>query len=257
MLVQGKGFGLKAETTDPAREQRGGRGHGRDGPSTAPTWPRRRRQRPGDHRRRRPGSLPGQPGPGLPAGGDRPGTPLAEPMHPDEPGRRRKQHGKNRNIKYNRGSLYMVVEQLRNAGFITQQQTVRTPAPRARHLQDHRPRPRRAVRLDARTGRPTARGVPVLRGRLLAAGRALPNGGGPAARPAPGDVDRAGRGSPQGLRKAYQDGVRWVFLVEEEYRLGCWTPNAASSPTSSRHSRTRPTSGFGTTRQPSCQKGQA
>jgi DNA-binding PadR family transcriptional regulator len=46
-------------------------------------------------------------------------------MHPYELGRRRKQHGKDRNVKYNRGSLYMVVEQLRTAGFITQQQTVR------------------------------------------------------------------------------------------------------------------------------------
>ena len=36
-----------------------------------------------------------------------------------------REHGKDRNIKYNRGSLYMVVEQLRKAGFITEQETVR------------------------------------------------------------------------------------------------------------------------------------
>jgi hypothetical protein len=35
-LIQVKGFGLKAETADPARGQRGGCGHERDGPSTAP-----------------------------------------------------------------------------------------------------------------------------------------------------------------------------------------------------------------------------
>src|SRR4029453_4531019 len=50
---------------------------------------------------------------------------LAEPMHPYELGRRLTQHGKDRNIRYNRGSLYMVVEQLRKAGFINEHETVR------------------------------------------------------------------------------------------------------------------------------------
>jgi len=50
---------------------------------------------------------------------------LAKPMHPYELGRLMKEHGKDRNIKYNRGSLYMVVEQLRKAGFIAEQETVR------------------------------------------------------------------------------------------------------------------------------------
>ncbi|MFI9363973.1 PadR family transcriptional regulator [Kitasatospora sp. NPDC053057] len=49
----------------------------------------------------------------------------AEPMHPYEMGRRLKEHGKDRNIKYNRSSLYMVVEQLRKAGFVAEQETVR------------------------------------------------------------------------------------------------------------------------------------
>jgi hypothetical protein len=111
-LIQVKGFGLKAETTDPARGQRGGCGHERDGPSTAPC--------------RRPSTAsPGEPTGSTRTGSsgwrNRPGTPLAEPIHPDELGRRRKQHGKDRNIKYNRGSLYMV-EELRNAGFITEPQ---------------------------------------------------------------------------------------------------------------------------------------
>ena len=55
---------------------------------------------------------------------------LMGPIHPYEIGRRLKEHGKDRNIKYNRGSLYMVVEQLRKAGFITGQESVRdTPRP--------------------------------------------------------------------------------------------------------------------------------
>ncbi|MFJ8473097.1 PadR family transcriptional regulator [Kitasatospora sp. NPDC094011] len=49
----------------------------------------------------------------------------AEPMHPYEMGRRLKEHGKDRNVKYNRSSLYMVVEQLRKAGFVAEQETVR------------------------------------------------------------------------------------------------------------------------------------
>ncbi|MFE7526077.1 PadR family transcriptional regulator [Kitasatospora sp. NPDC057542] len=48
-----------------------------------------------------------------------------EPMHPYEMGRRLKEQGKDRNIKYNRSSLYMVVEQLRKAGFVAEQETVR------------------------------------------------------------------------------------------------------------------------------------
>ncbi|GII87609.1 PadR family transcriptional regulator [Sphaerisporangium siamense] len=47
------------------------------------------------------------------------------PMHPYELGRRLQETGMDRSIKYNRGSLYMVVEQLRKAGFVAEQETVR------------------------------------------------------------------------------------------------------------------------------------
>ena len=50
---------------------------------------------------------------------------FAQPMHPYEMGRRLKEQGKDRDIKYNRGSLYMVVEQLTKAGFIAEHETVR------------------------------------------------------------------------------------------------------------------------------------
>ncbi|MFD9129713.1 PadR family transcriptional regulator, partial [Kitasatospora sp. NPDC059571] len=50
---------------------------------------------------------------------------VAEPMHPYEMGRRLKEHGKDRDIRYTRSSLYMVVEQLRKAGFVAAQETVR------------------------------------------------------------------------------------------------------------------------------------
>src|SRR5215813_14143402 len=50
---------------------------------------------------------------------------LTGAKHPYEMARRFKETGKDRHIKYNQGSLYMVVEQLTKAGFIAEQKTVR------------------------------------------------------------------------------------------------------------------------------------
>lgn len=47
------------------------------------------------------------------------------PMHPYELGRTLREHGDERSIKFNHGSLYMVVRQLAKAGFIAEQETVR------------------------------------------------------------------------------------------------------------------------------------
>jgi DNA-binding PadR family transcriptional regulator len=47
------------------------------------------------------------------------------PMHPYELGRTLRDHGDARSIKFNHGSLYMVVQQLERAGFITEQETSR------------------------------------------------------------------------------------------------------------------------------------
>jgi DNA-binding PadR family transcriptional regulator len=47
------------------------------------------------------------------------------PMHPYELGRTLRDHGDARSIKYNHGSLYMVVQQLARAGFIVEQETTR------------------------------------------------------------------------------------------------------------------------------------
>ena len=47
------------------------------------------------------------------------------PMHPYELGRTLRDHGDERSIKYNQGSLYMVVGQLAKAGFITELETTR------------------------------------------------------------------------------------------------------------------------------------
>src|ERR1700678_1929200 len=48
-----------------------------------------------------------------------------QPMHPYELGRSLREHGDDRSIKFNHGSLYMVIGQLARAGFITEQKTTR------------------------------------------------------------------------------------------------------------------------------------
>jgi DNA-binding PadR family transcriptional regulator len=47
------------------------------------------------------------------------------PMHPYELSRTLREHGDARSIKFNHGSLYMVVGQLAKAGFIAEQETTR------------------------------------------------------------------------------------------------------------------------------------
>jgi hypothetical protein len=46
-------------------------------------------------------------------------------MHPYELGRTLREHGDDRSIKFNHGSLYMVIGQLARAGFVTEQETSR------------------------------------------------------------------------------------------------------------------------------------
>jgi len=50
---------------------------------------------------------------------------LTGPKHPYEMARDFKATGKDRHIKFNQGSLYMVVEQLAKAGFVAEHKTVR------------------------------------------------------------------------------------------------------------------------------------
>ena len=48
-----------------------------------------------------------------------------EPLHPYEIGRRLEAHSKDRDFKYNRSSLYMVVSQLQKAGLVVELETIR------------------------------------------------------------------------------------------------------------------------------------
>ena len=142
------------------------------------------------------------------------------PMHPYELGKQLKDTGKDRNIKFNRGSLYMVVEQLRKAGFVAEQETVKDTQ-----------RPERTIYALTDTGRDElhdwmrelvrdpaheypqfgvalslisvldpVESVELLKARAEALTKDL-------------DETRAMVG------KATADGVQWIFLVEEEYRM--------------------------------------
>jgi DNA-binding PadR family transcriptional regulator len=145
---------------------------------------------------------------------------LLGPLHPYEIGRRLKEHGKDRNIKYNRSSLYMVVEQLTKAGFIAEQETLRdTQRPErtvyaltdeGRHelydwlrelvAQPWHEYPQFGVALSLLSVLSPTEAVELLGERLVALGEEI-------------DEIRAT------VRTAADTGLPWVFLVEEEYRL--------------------------------------
>jgi DNA-binding PadR family transcriptional regulator len=145
---------------------------------------------------------------------------LMGPLHPYEIGRRLKEHGKDRNIKYNRGSLYMVVEQLKKAGFIAEQETVRDtqrPERTVYALTDEgrdelydwmrelvaQPRheyPEFGVALSLLSVLSPTEAVELLTQRLAALADEI-------------DEIRAA------VQTAVDAGVAWVFLVEEDYRL--------------------------------------
>jgi Predicted transcriptional regulators len=142
------------------------------------------------------------------------------PSHPYEIGRRLKEHRKDRSIKYNRGSLYMVVEQLRKAGFVIEQETVRDtqrPERTVYALTDEgrrefydwmrelvaKPRdeyPQFGVALSLLSLLSPTEAADLLGERMTALTE---------------ETDEI-RGAVGG---AADNGVPWVFLVEEEYRL--------------------------------------
>ncbi|MCX4746226.1 PadR family transcriptional regulator [Kitasatospora sp. NBC_01287] len=146
---------------------------------------------------------------------------VVEPMHPYEMGRRLKEHGKERTIKYNRSSLYMVVEQLRKAGFVAEQETVRdtqrpertvyalTEAGRGelgdwmRELvaDPQAEYPKFGVALSLLAIVPPLEAAELLGRRLAALGEQL------------ADVREQ-------LRIGAEQQVPWIFLIEEDYRLG-------------------------------------
>lgn len=142
------------------------------------------------------------------------------PQHPYELGKQLKETGKDRNIKFNRGSLYMVVEQLRKAGFVAEQETVKDtqrPERTVYALTDEgraelydwmrelvrdpvHEYPQFGVALSLISVLDPVEAVELLRARAAALTK---------------DVDE----TRAMIAKATADGVEWIFLVEEEYRI--------------------------------------
>lgn len=145
---------------------------------------------------------------------------VMRPMHPYELGKQLKDTGKDRNIKFNRGSLYMVVEQLRKAGFVAEQETVKDTQ-----------RPERTIYALTDAGRTELYdwmrelvrdpvheypqfGVALSLISVLNPVEAVELLGTRAAALTK-DIDE----TRAMVAKAMDDGVQWIFLVEEEYRI--------------------------------------
>jgi DNA-binding PadR family transcriptional regulator len=142
------------------------------------------------------------------------------PKHPYDMARRFKQTGKDRHIKYNHGSLYMVVEQLTKAGFITKQKAVRDSQRPERTVyaltadgrrevdewmrdlvaRPHREYPIFLVALSLLALIPPGETVDLLGQRLSA-------------------LAEEAEEIRNTVRSATEEDVPWIFLVEEEYRL--------------------------------------
>ena len=150
------------------------------------------------------------------------------PMHPYELGRTLREHGDARSIKFNHGSLYMVVGQLAKAGYITGLETSRagqrpertvyalTDAGRAefsnwlRELvaEPQQEYPHFVAALSLIAALPPSEVVPLLRHRL--------------------DRLHQERAEIRGLIDTMlARGVPELFLVEEEYRLSLLTAETA------------------------------
>jgi DNA-binding PadR family transcriptional regulator len=145
---------------------------------------------------------------------------VMRPMHPYELGKQLKDTGKDRDIKFNRGSLYMVVEQLRKAGFVAEQETVKDTQ-----------RPERTIYALTDAGRDELYdwmrelvrdpvheypqfGVALSLISVLDPVEAVELLGARA-----GALTKTIGASRTMIDKASADGVEWIFLVEEEYRI--------------------------------------
>ncbi|MEV6241368.1 PadR family transcriptional regulator [Lentzea sp. NPDC051838] len=142
------------------------------------------------------------------------------PQHPYELGKQLKDTGKDRNIKFNRGSLYMVFEQLQKAGFVAEQETVKDtqrPERTVYALTDEgrtelydwmrelvrdpvHEYPQFGVALSLISVLDPAEAADLLRTRDDVLARELAE-------------------AREVMTKATEDGVEWIFLVEEEYRI--------------------------------------
>lgn len=145
---------------------------------------------------------------------------LTGAKHPYDMARTFTATGKDRHIKYNRGSLYMVVDQLTKAGFIAEQKTVRDSQRPERTLysltaggrrelyewmrelvaKPQREYPSFLVALSFLAMLPPNETIDLLGQRLAALAEEMTE-------------------IRETVREATERDVPWVFLIEEEYRL--------------------------------------
>jgi DNA-binding PadR family transcriptional regulator len=142
---------------------------------------------------------------------------LKEPMHPYELGRRLKETGQDRWIKYNNGTLYLVVEQLERAGFIRVHSRERAGA-----------RPERVVYAITETGRAEFRGwlralvaqprheFPQFLVALSFIGLLAPSDGVELLGERLAALTQVAEKTRAALSEAQAAGHPWVFLIEEE-----------------------------------------
>ena len=133
------------------------------------------------------------------------------PMHPYEMATMLRRTGKEQDMKIKWGSLYTVVANLEKHGLIEagRHRPGRSP-PGAHPVRDHRRRPRRAARLDARAGRRPGQGAAPVRRRAVGARRAPAGRGGRAARAAAAAAGRRDRGAARGAGQVRRRGAAAV-----------------------------------------------
>jgi DNA-binding PadR family transcriptional regulator len=143
-----------------------------------------------------------------------------QPMHPYELGRSLREHGDDRSIKFNHGSLYMVIGQLARAGFITEQETSRAGQ-----------RPERTVYALTDAGRAELRDwlaelveqpqheYPAFVAALSFVGALPPSQVLDLLRARLGHLARQQAEARGLVDTSLADGVPGLFLIEEEYRL--------------------------------------
>lgn len=145
---------------------------------------------------------------------------LTGAKHPYEMARNLKDTGKDRHIKYNQGSLYMVVNQLAKAGFVAEQKTVRDSQRPERTIYTLTSEGRRELYDWMReiVARPE-REYPIFLVALSLIAMLPPKESADLL----GDRLRALAAESDEIRAmvktATADNVPWVFLIEEEYRL--------------------------------------
>ena len=150
------------------------------------------------------------------------------PMHPYELGRTLREHGDDRSIKFNHGSLYMVIGQLARAGFITEQETSRAGQRPERTVYALTDAGRAELRdwLTELVGQPQHE-YPAFVAALSLIGALPPSQVLELLRARLGQLSRQEAEARGLVDTSLAAGVPGLFLIEEEYRLALLAADSA------------------------------